>query len=108
MKIPEFQPGQPTSDPKDRAGSRRAAGEVPGTDADLDEHLHSTLPPSEAVRAVDRVDFSALSLAILENRNPISSSSKSDAYSLDNHVVNPEKLAQALVKASLISRNDGE
>ncbi|MCZ2155298.1 MAG: hypothetical protein LC114_15580 [Bryobacterales bacterium] len=108
MKIPEFQPGQPMSDPKDRAGLRRTAGEVSGTDADLNEHLHSTLPPGEAVSAVDTVDFSALSLAILENRNPISPLSKSDAYSLDNYVVNPERLAQALVKASLISRNDGD
>ncbi len=112
MRIPEFQSGQPGSNPPDHAvpaGSRRAFGEVRGAHANYGGKENSILPAGEAVRAADTVDFSALSLAVLEDRNPIYPVARAaTVYSLDRYVVNPEKLAQALLRASLIGQKDGK
>lgn len=111
MRIPDFQSRQPTSNSPEHAvsaASRRGVGDSLGVSRGYRADDNSTLPPGEAVHAVDTVDFSVLSLSILEDRSggaPVSGAAV--AYSLDQYVVNPEKLAQVLVRASLAERQIG-
>ena len=102
MRIPEFQPNQPTQKTPDAAtaiGPRRATvSSMIGGSAAYRE-AETTLPPGEAVQAVDALDLSPLSLAILgsQDSNARVESLEKD-YSLGKYSVNPEALARTLLQ----------
>lgn len=109
MKISEFQPDQPTQktpNPPVAIGPRRASvSNVVGGAAAYREAERTTLPPGEAVQAVDALDFSPLSLAILDRpRSHASVASLEKAYSLGKYSVNPEALARTLLQGILTER----
>lgn len=110
MKIPEFQPdpqAQKTSDAAAAIGPRRATlSGTAGALARYGEAELSTLPPGEAVQAVDALDLSPLSLAILDR--PDSNArveSLEKAYSSGEYSVNPEDLARTLLQTFLSDRD---
>jgi hypothetical protein len=80
-----------------------------GGSAAYREVEQTTLPPGEAVQAVDALDFSPLSLAILDRPHSSASVvSLEKAYSLGKYSVNPEALARTLLQGILTERGNNE
>lgn len=111
MKIPEFQPNSPKQQSSEAAAAtgprRETVGGVGGGPTAYRDAGSTTLPPGEAIQAVDAVEVSSLSLSLLGNSNTdarVETLEKS--YRLGQYSVNAEELARNLIQ-NFLSDQDG-
>lgn len=103
MKIPEFQPTSPKQQASEAAAAigprRETVGGVGGGPTAYRDAGSTTLPPGEAIQAVDAVEVSSLSLSLLGNSNANARvETLETAYRLGQYSVNAEELARTLIQ----------